>query len=57
MFIFTESNRGSATDFILPKVHDQACNTFFFTSIKEWNSLQEIAILFLCVKFFDVLMM
>ena len=33
------STRGSATDFILPKVKGQACNSFFFTGIKEWNSL------------------
>ena len=33
------STRGSGTDFILPKVKGQACNSFFLTGIKEWNSL------------------
>ena len=33
------STRGSATNFILLKVKGQACNSFFFTGIKEWNSL------------------
>ena len=33
------STRGSSTNFILPKVKGQACNSFFFTGIKEWNLL------------------
>ena len=31
--------RASATDFFVPRVHGQGANTFFFTAIKEWNSL------------------
>ena len=33
------STRASATDFFVPRVHGQGANTFFFTAIKEWNSL------------------
>ena len=33
------STRGSATNFILPNVKGQTCDTFVFTGIKEWNSL------------------
>ena len=33
------STRGSATNFILLKVKGQACNSFFFTGIKGWNSI------------------
>ena len=31
--------RASATDFFVPRVSGQGANTFFFTAIKEWNSL------------------
>ena len=33
------STRGSTTYFILTKVKGQLCNAFFFTGIKEWNSV------------------
>ena len=33
------ATRASATDFFVPRVHGQGANTFFFTAIKEWNSL------------------
>ena len=33
------STRGSSTNFNLPKLKGQACNSFFFTGIKEWNLL------------------
>merc|ERR1712121_241278 len=31
--------RASATDFFVPRVHGLGANTFFYTAIKEWNSL------------------
>ena len=33
------TTRASATDFFVPRVSGQGANTFFFTAIKEWNSL------------------
>ena len=33
------TTRASATDFFVPRVCGQGANTFFFTAIKEWNSL------------------
>ena len=33
------ATRASATDFFVPRVQGQGANTFFFTAIKEWNSL------------------
>jgi hypothetical protein len=33
------NTRNSESNFILPKAKGQACNTFYFTGIKEWNSL------------------
>ena len=33
------ATRNSPCNFILPKSKGQACNTFYFTGIKEWNSL------------------
>ena len=33
------TTRSSATDFFVPRVSGQGATTFFFTAIKEWNSL------------------
>ena len=33
------NTRNSESNFILPRAKGQACNTFYFTGIKEWNSL------------------
>ena len=37
--IHNHNTRNSAYNFILPRAKSQACNTFFFTGIQEWNSL------------------
>ena len=33
------TTRASAMEFFVPRVHGQGANTFFFTAIKDWNSL------------------
>ena len=33
------NTRGSATNFLVPKIKGQQCNTFFYTGIREWNKL------------------
>ncbi len=33
------NTRGSSTNFLVPKIKGQQCNTFFFTGIQEWNQL------------------
>lgn len=33
------ATRNSPCNFILPRAKGQACNTFYFTGIQEWNSL------------------
>ena len=33
------NTRNSELNFILPKAKSQACNTFYFTAIQDWNSL------------------
>jgi hypothetical protein len=33
------NTRGSSTNFLVPVIKGQTCNTFFYTGIKEWNLL------------------
>ena len=33
------NTRGSATNFLVPKIKGQQCNTFFYMGIREWNML------------------
>ena len=34
-----QCTRASRLNFFLPRVHNQAVNTFYFSAIKDWNSL------------------
>ena len=33
------NTRGGSTNFLVPVIKGQTCNTFFYTGIKEWNLL------------------
>ena len=35
----SNNTRGSATNFLVPKIKGQQCNTFFYMGIREWNML------------------